>query len=105
MKTRKPLDLSFIEESFKGPFLEWLDYKKELKDYYKTQSGIEKAYKNLKKMSNNNPETAQQIVDQAISKEWLGLYPLKNYGTPINQTQSSDKIGRASCRERVSSPV
>lgn len=75
---RKVLDLSFVECAFSEPFTVWLSYKEEIKDNYKTQRGVELAYKKLKKLSNANPDKAMQIVEESIERGWKGLFPLKD---------------------------
>lgn len=75
---RKNLSLSFVECAFSEAFMEWYSYKEEINDQYKTQKGIELAYKKLKKLSNDNPEIAMRIVEESIEHGWKGLFPLKN---------------------------
>lgn len=80
-------DLSFIEPDFSDAMLEWLTYKCESKDYYKTQRGVEICYKNLKKLSGNNPNIAIEIVEQSIGNNWKGLFPIKNNGNRFNNNR------------------
>lgn len=75
---KKVLDLSFVECAFSEAFTVWLSYKEEIKDYYKTQRGVELAYKKLKKLSNSNPDRAMRIVEESIERGWKGLFPLKD---------------------------
>ena len=44
-----------IDENFKESLLLWFDYKKQIKDAYKTDIGKQKCYKMLIELSNNNP--------------------------------------------------
>lgn len=82
---RKPLDLSFVECAYSEPFTIWLSYKEEIKDSYKTQRGVEIAYKKLKNLSNENPDIAMRIVEESIERGWKGLFPLKNERYSISQ--------------------
>lgn len=71
-------DFSFIEIDYKGPFYQWLDYKRERKEKYKTQKSIELAYSKMKKLSDNNPDAAMMIVEESMANNWQGLFALKN---------------------------
>jgi hypothetical protein len=75
-KKPKEFDLTFIAVEFTSLMTEWLEYKVELGEPYKTTAGIKKTYNNLIKFSNNNAEVAQAIVDYAIAKEWHGIWPI-----------------------------
>ena len=70
-------DFSFVELDYKKPFDEWMQYKKERKENYKSQSSIVKFYNQLKLYSNFNPETAQKIVDNSMSNNWAGIFKPK----------------------------
>lgn len=70
-------DFSFVANNFKEPFEMWIDYKKQIKDPYKTQIGIEKAYSNLLLLSTGKPNIAQLIVDKSIANNWKGLFEYK----------------------------
>ena len=75
-------DFSFLDESWKGLFLEWIEYKKSIKDNYNTQKSIEACYRNLKSLSSGDLMTAKKIVDQSIGNKYKGLFPLKE---PLKQ--------------------
>src|ERR1017187_7965237 len=70
-------DLSFINKEFEKVFKIWLDYKLQIKDYFTTQIGIEKAYNHLLSLSNNNFYLAEKIIDQSIMNNWKGLFEFK----------------------------
>jgi len=76
-------DLSFIDDAFREVFYTWLDYKFQRKEKYKVQASLKQCYKNLLKLSDNDPETARLVVEQSIGNNYAGLFPLKqqNYGT------------------------
>jgi len=72
-------DLSFIEtDLFRQLFKEWLIYKREIKDEYKSQKSVEIAYSNLLKLGNNDFETCKDVVYQSIGNNWKGLFGLKS---------------------------
>lgn len=91
-KKAKVLDLSFIECAFSEVFMEWLSYKDEIKDQYKTQKGVELAYKKLKNLSNENPDIAKLIVEESIEHGWKGLFQLKNERYSFNQQRRGSSI-------------
>ena len=87
-------DFSFLEKDFEICFMQWLEYKKERREKYKTQKSLELCYYNLKKLSNNNPKIAQEIVNQSLSQNWAGLFELKNnFSKPQQQSQSYKELG------------
>ena len=71
-------DFSFIEEDYKKPFCQWLEYKRGRKEKYKTQKSIELAYSKMKKLSDNNPDAAMMMVEESMANNWSGLFALKN---------------------------
>ena len=70
-------DFSFIEIDYKEAFENWIEYKKENKHSYRTQKSLLAAYKNLKLLSDYNPETAKQIVFNSMANGWAGLFRIK----------------------------
>lgn len=73
----KEYDLSFLEEPYKETVINWLIYKKERDEKYKSTRTLSVLYSQLKKLSNNNPETAKLIVEQSIANNWAGIFQLK----------------------------
>ena len=71
-------DFSYVDAPYADIWQEWLDYKKEIKKQYKTQSGAKSQYKVLKKYANNNPILANAIVKISIEHSWDGLFPLSD---------------------------
>jgi hypothetical protein len=82
-------DLSFVDESFLSIWNKWLQFKEELKDPYKTHSGMQSQYVHLVKISGNDPAIAQKIVEKSIRKEWKGLFPLDD---KENTTPGEDPV-------------
>jgi hypothetical protein len=83
------LDFSFIKENIKPYFIEFIQYRKKIKKPFKTQNGIEKAYKQLQVLAKGNVETAKLIIQQSIDREWLSFVELKT-----NNTQSKQGTGK-----------
>lgn len=77
-KEKAEIDFSFCEDSFlKDIFLEWLEYKRQRKEAYKTQRSVEACFKLLQKLSFGIVENAREIVEQSMANNWAGLFPLK----------------------------
>ena len=66
-----------VLETFKEPYNTWMSYKAERGESYKSEKSKEQFYKLLLKLSNNNPLTAMQIVNQSMANNWAGIFPLK----------------------------
>ena len=93
-RVKKGLDLSFVATEYIEAFGEWLNYKRSINDMYKTQRGVERAYKDLLDACNNNPANALPVVNYSIDKEYKGIYAPKkqnNYGNSSNETPSLAK--------------
>lgn len=56
----------------------WLQYKKERKETYKSESSIQEAYKHLMTLAGGSPDAAMLIVKQSMANNWAGLFQLKN---------------------------
>ena len=65
------------EEKIQEAVNKWVAYKKERRQSY-TKTGLKQCIEKLKKMSNDNPVIAMQIVNESISNNWSGLFPLKS---------------------------
>jgi hypothetical protein len=75
---KKDFDFSFIDSKFKDLFELWIKYKKSRKEMYKTQESIEACYRNLLKLSMDDPIKAKLVIDQAMGNNYAGLFPLKS---------------------------
>ena len=96
-----PVDLpEYVEDDFKEVFADWLLFKREKRQTYKPR-GMKSCYKKLVELSGNDPMKARLIVEQSISNNYAGLFPLKqenNYGTNISTSHrptSADNIRKA----------
>jgi len=90
-----PKGLSFLSGeslgSFQNAWLDYLQHRKELKiKAYASATSEQKALNKLMEMAGNDPEKAQDIVDQSRINQWQGLFPLKdntekevNNGRPV----------------------
>ena len=87
---KKTFDFSFVEIEFKEVFFEWLEYKKQRKESYKTQKSLEAAYKKLKTISTGDPKIAEKCIEESMSNNWAGLFGLK--GKKNNQGQTTSNV-------------
>jgi hypothetical protein len=85
---KKDIDLSFCLPSYIPIMEEWLEYKRNRKEMYKTPASIRKCYNNLLTLSDSNPTTAKLIIDQSMANNWAGIFELKH---GINQGNHSEK--------------
>jgi hypothetical protein len=74
---KKSFDFSFVENEFKKVFFEWLEYKKQRKESYKSQKSLQAAYKKLKDISGGDFEIAEKCVEESMANNWAGLFALK----------------------------
>lgn len=79
-KNNNEVDLSFVANNYIECFSKWLQFKKEIKDSYKSDLSVKTAYNNLLKLSGGNPQKANEIVNQSIGNNWKGLFELKTKG-------------------------
>lgn len=56
---------------------EWLSYKRERKETYKTVRSMQAFVAKLTKLSNGNPKIAREIINQSIANNWAGIFQLK----------------------------
>lgn len=86
------IDYEFVSPEYKETFEDWLEYKKQRKEAYKTEKSVKLCYDKLVKLSGECPLVAQQIVEQSMANNWAGLFELKKenqYGN--NRTNYSKK--------------
>lgn len=56
---------------------EWLSYKRERKETYKSVRSMQAFVAKLTKLSNGNPKIAREIINQSIANNWAGIFQLK----------------------------
>lgn len=78
--TRDDWDLSFAEPAFQPILYEWLHYKKERKESYKSQKSMIACYKKLYNLSDGDANIAKLITEQSMASNYSGLFELKKNG-------------------------
>jgi hypothetical protein len=87
-KANTEYEIEYENEYVFTVFKEWLNYKKERGEKYKTNSSAQTAFNNLVKYSDNDPVKAKLIIDQSIGNNWAGIFELKNQNR-IAQTKAN----------------
>ena len=90
-------ELEFLESvdfEFRKIVSDWLAYKRERKESYKSSRSMQAFLAKLKNLSQNNPTIAQEIIQQSMANNWAGIFPLKtetneNRRTANNAGQSA----------------
>ena len=79
----------FVSDEFYF-FYEWLEYKKDRREKYKSKKSIEAAYNKLLKLSDGNPIIARQILENSYASNYAGFFPIKpnNQYNPTSQPKS-----------------
>ena len=91
---KSQLDLSIVAPNMLEPVETWIAYKKEKGQSYKP-TGFKTFYKNLCKYSNNDHDTAMQIVELSMQNNYAGIFPLRNNNNNnYGRETITDKIRR-----------
>lgn len=75
-----------ILESFHGIFLNWLHYKRERNQSYKTKDSAFLAYKRLLKLSNEDPNKAMEAVEYSMANNYSGIFESKEISSKLPPT-------------------
>ena len=77
-------DVFFEDEKMNEAIKKWLRYKSEKKQTYKPV-GLEALKKKLIKLSSGDGDIAMKVVEQSMSNNWAGLFPLREERKDSNQ--------------------
>ena len=99
--SKKTYDLSFVDGKYMSTFTEWLEYKAERKEKYKTVSSLKACYNRLLKLSGDNPQIAAEIVQQSIANNYAGLFEYKEMRTQKPKPKTQEEINR----EKLNMPI
>lgn len=86
-KVKKEIDFSIVADNMRPVVDIWLSYKKEKQQSYKP-IGFRTFYKRLCELSGNDPNIAMQIVEQSMTNNYSGIFPLKQENYANNRTNS-----------------
>ena len=76
--------LESVDFEFRGIVQDWLAYKRERKESYKSLRSMQAFVAKLRNLSQNNPDIAQEIIHQSMANNWAGIFALK--------TQHNEKL-------------
>ena len=85
----KKKDFDFIKEDFKPLIEDWLTYKKERRESYKSVKTIKIFYENLISLSGGDYLKAKKIIEQSIGNNWAGIFALKTNTNPETKYDNS----------------
>lgn len=77
-----------LDPSFVPVLRKWFDYKASRNEQYRNISAINTLFEYLKKLANNDPVVAMDIVNQSIANNWAGLFELKTQSNNANSRSS-----------------
>ena len=69
--------LPFSDEKFISKWQEWLQYRKERRLAAYTPTGLKATFTRLKRISQDQPSVAVQIIHQSLEMGWQGLFEIK----------------------------
>jgi hypothetical protein len=81
------LEDKHLQNQWKDLVKEWLEYKKEIKDSYKSNKSIKAFYQKLYQMANGELSLAKEILNNSIANGYRGIFPLQKSRTPQNPNQ------------------
>ena len=99
--SKKTYDLNFVDGKYMSTFTEWLEYKAERKEKYKTESSLKACYNRLLKLSGDNPQIAAEIVQQSIANNYAGLFEYKAMRSQKPKPKTQEEINR----EKLNMPI
>jgi len=70
-------DLS-VYQDYAPIIRKWIDYKKSLKESYKSQMTLDIFVRKLKDLSGDNILIADSIIEQSMAYQWKGIFTLQN---------------------------
>jgi hypothetical protein len=78
VKVKKEIfDLS-VYQDYAPIIRKWIDYKKTLKESYKSQMTLDIFVRKLKDLSGDNILIADSIIEQSMAYQWKGIFTLQN---------------------------
>lgn len=85
---KKPISeifISTIPDEWRELIAYWLDYKKDRRENYKSLKSLTAMYHKLVKLSDDDLETAKQIIEVSVANNYAGFFELK---TPMTNGKS-----------------
>ena len=83
-----------INKDWAEVVFDWLDYKKERREAYKSDRCIKSFITKLRNLSANDPGIAKQIIEQSFAQSYAGVFELKNNNNEKTNRATADTIRR-----------
>ena len=82
-----------LNEDMGEVVFDWLEYKKERRESYKSERGIKAFVTKLKNLSGDNVAVAKKITEQSFANNWAGIFELKggNNGKDRRDSETADR--------------
>jgi hypothetical protein len=87
----KTLFISYLPDSnWMDIVIEWLDYKKQKRQTYKSEKSIKAFCLELVRLSNGELDVAKNIINNSIARNYAGIFTIKNNqnGQSINTAEA-----------------
>lgn len=97
-KNIKKLSLFADYEYLFDALEQWLQYKKDRKQSYKSDKTILIFCKKLHTLCGGNPDIAMQIIEQSMGNNWSGIFPLQNNNTTNATKEEINEFASLWCR-------
>ena len=85
------IDFSFLSSDFTEVFLEWLCYKQERKECYKSERALRACYNKLVKISGGSPAMAEKIISESMANNWKGFFELDKQKNGDNKQTGAER--------------
>lgn len=82
--------LQSLDFEYQDIVRDWLSYKRERKESYKSIRSMQAFFAKLKNLSQGSPAIAREIINQSMANNWAGIFPLK-----IQDNEKSTNTRRA----------
>jgi len=95
-----------LKEEWRFIVKKWLDYKKEKKQAYKGETSLNTMFNQLKKLSNESPQKAIEIIDYSIGNNYTGFFqPKENNSTGSYKSESTQRKEAAANLHQMSEQI
>lgn len=79
-----------LKEGFNEIIKDWLKYKRDIKEGYKSEMTLKAFVKKLAELSDNKPELARKLIEQSFERNWKTVYKLQDNSFKSNTVTSKD---------------
>ena len=86
--TKRVVEKLKIGSEWEDVVIDWLQYKKERKESYKSERSVKAFVSRLKKLSGDNVAVAKKITEVSMGQNWAGIFELKGGNNEKNRTDS-----------------